>query len=157
MKRPGSTVVALITLALGIGVNTAIFSAVNSILLRPLPLKDPERLVSVWEQGLRLGLHQNEVAPANFFDLRNQNQVFEGLGAHGPQDLNLTGDGEPERLNGELVTANVFSDMLYGVTARDPLTFIGVPALLLVVAFLACYIPARRATKIDPMIALRYE
>ena len=157
LKRPGATVVALITLALGIGVNTAIFSAVNSILLRPLPLKDPERLVSVWEQGLRLGLHQNEVAPANFFDLRNQNQVFEGLGAHGPQDLNLTGDGEPERLNGELVTTNVFSDMLYGVTARDPLTFIGVPALLLVVAFLACYIPARRATKIDPMIALRYE
>ena len=72
-------------------------------------MKDPERLVSIWEQGLKQGINQNEVAPANFFDLRNQNQAFEGIGAHGPQDINLTGDGEPERLNGELVTANVFS------------------------------------------------
>ena len=109
LKRPGSTVVALVTLALGIGVNTAIFSAVDSILLRPLPLKDPERLVSIWEQGLAQGINQNEVAPANFFDLRTQTQSFEGIGAHGPQDLNLTGDGEPERLNGQLVSANVLS------------------------------------------------
>ena len=108
-KRPAATLVALVTLALGIGVNTAIFSAVDSILLRPLPLKDPERLVSIWEQGLAQGINQNEVAPANFFDLRNQSQAFEGIGAHGPQDINLTGDAEPERLNGELVTANVFS------------------------------------------------
>ena len=116
LKRPGATLVALVTLALGIGVNTAIFSAVDSVLLRPLPHKDPERLVSIWEQGLRQGINQNEVAPANFFDLRNQSQAFEGIGAHGPQDINLTGDGEPERLNGELVTANVFS--ILGV---DPL------------------------------------
>ncbi|HKP80939.1 MAG TPA: ABC transporter permease [Pyrinomonadaceae bacterium] len=108
-KRPGSTMVALVTLALGIGVNTAIFSAVDSILLRPLPFKDPERLVSIWEQGLKQGINQNEVAPANFFDLRHQSQAFESIGAHGPQDINLTGDAEPERLNGELVTANVFS------------------------------------------------
>ena len=109
MKRPGATVVALVTLALGIGVNTAIFSAVDSILLRPLPLKDPERIVSIWEQGLSQGVNQNEVAPANFFDLRVQTQSFEGIGAHGPQDINLTGAGEPERLSGELVTANVLS------------------------------------------------
>ncbi|HEU4836102.1 MAG TPA: hypothetical protein VFS90_16860, partial [Pyrinomonadaceae bacterium] len=83
MKRPGSTTVALVTLALGIGVNTAIFSAVDSILLRPLPLKDPERLVSVWEQTPALGIQQNQAAPANFFDLRNQNQTFEALGAYG--------------------------------------------------------------------------
>ena len=109
LKRPGATVIALLTLALGIGVNTAIFSAVDSVLLRPLPLKDPDRVVSIWEHTLRLGIHQNEVAPANFFDLRNQSQVFDGIGAHGPQDVNLSGGGEPERLNGELVTANVFS------------------------------------------------
>lgn len=110
LKRPGSTVVALVTLALGIGVNTAIFSAVDSVLLRPLPLKDPERLVSIWEQGLKQGINQNEVAPANFFDLRAQAQGFEAIGAHGPQDINLTGgEAEPERLNGELVTANVLS------------------------------------------------
>jgi putative ABC transport system permease protein len=110
LKRPGATLVALVTLALGIGVNTAIFSAVDSILLRPLPFRDPERVVSIWERGLGQGVNQNEVAPANFFDLRNQSQSFEGIGAHGPQDVNLTSDGaEPERLSGELVTANVFS------------------------------------------------
>ena len=109
LKRPGSTLVALLTLALGIGVNAAIFSVVDSILLRPLPFKDSERVVSIWEQGLGQGVSQNEVAPANFFDLRSQTNSFEGIGAHGPQDVNLTGDGEPERLNGELVTSNVLS------------------------------------------------
>src|ERR1043165_4696325 len=110
LKRRAFTVIALLTLALGIGVNSAIFRAVDSILLRPLPLKDPERLVSIWERGLKQGINQNEVAPANFFDLRTQSQAFEGIGAHGPQDMNLTGgDAEPERLNGELVSANVFS------------------------------------------------
>ena len=92
-KRPAFTAIALLTLALGIGVNSAIFSAVDSILLRPLPLKDPERLVSVWEQTPRDGIRQNQAAPANFFDLQNQNQVFEQIGAYGPDDVNLTGDG----------------------------------------------------------------
>lgn len=122
VKRPGATAIALVTLALGIGVNTAIFSAVDSVLLRPLPFKDPQRLVSVWEQGLRIGINQNEVAPANFFDLRNQNQTFEGIGAFGPQDVNLTGAGDPERLNGQLVTANVLS--ILGVDAAAGRTFL---------------------------------
>ena len=122
LKRPGATAIALITLALGIGVNTAIFSAVDSVLLRPLPLKDAERVCSIWERTLRMGINQNEVAPANFFDLRNQNQTFESIGAHGPQDMNLTGDGEPERLNGELVTANVFS--ILGVAPALGRTFL---------------------------------
>ena len=109
LKRPAFTAIALLTLALGIGVNSAIFSAVDSILLRPLPLKDPDRLVSVWEQTLRDGIQQNEVAPANFFDLRAQNQSFEEIAAFGPNDVNLTGAGEPERLDGQMVSANVFS------------------------------------------------
>ena len=109
LKRPAFTAIAVLTLALGIGVNSAIFSAVDSILLRPLPLKDPAQLVSVWEQTLRDGIQQNEAAPANFFDLQSQNQSFEQIGAFGPNDVNLTGDGEPERLDGQVVTANVFS------------------------------------------------
>ena len=120
-KRPAFTAIALLTLALGIGVNSAIFSAVDSILLRPLPLNDPERLVSVWEQTPRDGIRQNQAAPANFFDLRNQNQVFEQIGAYGPDDVNLTGDGEPERLDGQVVTANVFS--ILGVPASLGRTF----------------------------------
>src|ERR1041385_2093146 len=109
LKRPAFTAIALLTLALGIGGNSAIFSAVDSILLRPLPLKDPGRLVSVWEQTLSIGIHQNQAAPANFYDLQNQNQSFEQIGAFGPDDVNLTGDGEPARLDGQVVTANVFS------------------------------------------------
>src|SRR4051794_24043911 len=88
-KRPGATLIALVTLALGIGVNTAIFSAVDSILLRPLPFHDPGSLVSVWEKTPAQGIHQNQAAPANFFDIRNQNQSFEALGAYGPLDINL--------------------------------------------------------------------
>lgn len=108
-KRPGLTAVALVTLALGIGVNTAIFSAVDSVLLRPLPFKDPERVMAVWEHTPHLGIARNEFAPANYFDLRKQNSVFEELGAFGQLSTNYTGEGEPEQLEGQLVTANVFS------------------------------------------------
>ena len=121
LKRPGVTAVALITLALGIGVNTAIFSAVDSVMLRPLPLKDPERLVAIWEHTPTLGIVQNQMAPANFFDLRNQNQAFEGVGAFSEFSMNLTSEGEPESLDGQLVTANVFS--LLGVQPALGRTF----------------------------------
>lgn len=108
-KRPGLTAVALVTLALGIGVNTAIFSAVDSVLLRPLPFNDPERVMAVWEHTPHLGIARNEFAPANYFDLRNQNSVFAELGAFGQLSTNYTGEGDPEQLEGQLVTANVFS------------------------------------------------
>src|SRR5688572_8999868 len=121
IKNPAFTAMVVLTLALGIGVNTAIFSVVDSVLLRSLPLKDPERVVSVWEHGLRGGVDRNEMAPANYFDLRNQNQVFEGAGAFGELSLNLTGEGEPERLEGRLVTANVFA--LLGVEPALGRTF----------------------------------
>lgn len=123
LKRPGLTAVALITLALGIGVNTAIFSAVDSVLLRPLPFKEPERLMAVWEHTPHLGIARNEFAPANYFDLRKQNQSFEEVGAFGQLSINLTGEGEPEQLDGQLVTANVFS--LLGVPAAIGRTFAG--------------------------------
>ena len=109
LKNRAFTVTALLTLALGIGVNTAIFSVVDSVLLRPLPMKDPDRVVGVWEHGLRGGPDRNEMAPANYFDLREQNQVFEGIGSFGDLSMNLTGEGEPERLDGQLVSANVFA------------------------------------------------
>lgn len=121
LKRPGLTAVALITLGLGIGVNTAIFSAVDSVLLRPLPFNDPARLVAVWEHTPHLGIAQNHMAPANFFDLRNHNDVFEGVGAFSELSTNLTGAGEPERLAGQLVTANVFN--LLGVQPALGRTF----------------------------------
>ncbi|HKV35468.1 MAG TPA: ABC transporter permease [Pyrinomonadaceae bacterium] len=121
LKRPGLTAIALITLALGIGVNTAIFSAVDSVLLRPLPFKEPERVMAVWEHTPHLGIARNEFAPANYFDLRSQNQVFEDAGAFGQLSVNLTDAGEPEQLEGQLVTANVFT--LLGVAPALGRTF----------------------------------
>ncbi len=107
-KRPGFTAVALLTLALGIGANTAIFSVVNAVLLRPLPLKDPDRLVMVVETNLSKGWDQFSVSPLNFTDWRDQNQVFEQIAASRNWAFNLTGDGEPERVRGARVSAGLF-------------------------------------------------
>jgi predicted permease len=107
-KRPGFTAVAVITLALGIGANTAIFSVVNTILLRPLPYKDPDRLVMVWEDDTRHGYPRDTPAAANYLDWRDQNRVFEGMAAVADQSYNLTGVGDPERLEGMRVSANLF-------------------------------------------------
>src|SRR6266513_6453824 len=95
VKRPGFTVVALVTLALGIGANTAIFSVLNAVVLRPLPYAEPEQLVTVWETGP--GNDKRSVAPANFVDWRDQNTSFTSLAATFYGNFNLTSDGEPER------------------------------------------------------------
>src|SRR5687767_8751849 len=89
-KNPGFTAVAIIALALGIGANTAIFSVVNTVLLRPLPFKDPERLVMVFEDSRAHGFPRDTPTAANYIDWRDQNQVFEGMGAIAGVSLNLT-------------------------------------------------------------------
>jgi putative ABC transport system permease protein len=113
IKRPGFTATALLTLALGIGANTAIFSVINAVLLRPLQFKDPEQLVIVWEDASFAGFPRNTPAPANYFDWKNQNQSFIDVAASAYVSFNLTGDGEPERVSGHSVTANFFP--LFGV------------------------------------------
>jgi putative ABC transport system permease protein len=107
-KNPGFTIVAVIALALGIGANTAIFSVVNTVLLRPLPYKDPERLVMVWEEATKAGYPQDTPTAANFIDWRDQNQTFEGMAAITDESFNLTGSGEPERLEGQRVSTSLF-------------------------------------------------
>jgi len=109
VKNPGFTLIAVFTLALGIGANTAIFSVVNAVLLRPLPYAEPERLVWLWG-NVRGGTSRASVSPPDFLDYREQNRSFEQLGAfYSPGiSVNLTGDGEPERLRGSAVTANYF-------------------------------------------------
>lgn len=108
IKRPGFTFVAIIALALGIGANTAIFSVINGVLLRPLPFNDPDRLVNVWETRPQRGIKQNVISYPNFADWRDQNDVFEGMVASYVSDFTLTGDENPERLQCGIVTANLF-------------------------------------------------
>ena len=109
IKRPGFTIVALIALALGIGANTAIFSLVNGVLLRPLPFAEPDRLVWMWG-NIRNGGNRASVSPPDFLDYRNENKTFEEFAASFtmPLPLNLTGSGEPERLSAAGITGNYF-------------------------------------------------
>jgi putative ABC transport system permease protein len=109
VKNPSFTIIAVIALALGIGANSAIFSVVNTVLLRPLPYKEPDRLVMVWEEATQQGFPSNTPSVANFIDWRNQNQVFEGMAATARQSFNLTGVGDPERIDGRRVSANLFT------------------------------------------------
>ncbi|MCI0540829.1 MAG: ABC transporter permease [Verrucomicrobiales bacterium] len=114
LKNPGFTAVAVLTLALGIGANTAIFSFVNAILLRPLPFKEPERLVMVFENHLGNGWRKTEVDPTMVGEWRRQSTVFEGLAARGRGSFILTGQGQPESLVGSRFSANIFP--LLGIT-----------------------------------------
>ena len=108
LKHPGVSIVAIITLALGIGANTAIFSVVNAVLLRPLTYKDPERLVSLWENVPTHGRWR--ASPGNFHDWKKQNTLFEGISAYGGSAMSLTGDGgEPEQLHGSRVSSGYFA------------------------------------------------
>ena len=109
LKNRGFTAVAVLALALGIGANTAIFSVVNAVLLRPLPFERSDRLVMVWEKRMQLGRERNVVSPPDFYDWRAQNQVFEDMAAFSGQGFNLGGGTEPERIQGAGVSPGLFS------------------------------------------------
>jgi putative ABC transport system permease protein len=111
-KNPGYAAVAVLTLALGIGANTAIFSAVNAILLRPLPFPEPGRLMAVWHrppQKIFPGTSRFAVSPANYLDWRSENHVFGQMAAIGFRSFNLAGMGQPESVAGVAVSADFFS------------------------------------------------
>lgn len=113
-RSPGFTLVALITIAIGIGANTAIFSVVNAVLLRPLPYENPDALVVLWEKQGRI--EQASPSLPDFLDWRERNQSFEQMAIARRDNVNLTGTAEPERLIARMVTANFFSTL--GVTPR---------------------------------------
>jgi putative ABC transport system permease protein len=111
IKRPGFTVAAVLTLGLGIGANTAIFSVVNGALLRPLPFNDPDRLAMIWTTNQPRGVQQDDVSLDDYLDWRNRNQVFEQIAAFGPWGFNITGEGEPEKITSVVVTPNLFQTL----------------------------------------------
>ena len=105
-KSPGVTAVAVAALALGVGANTAVFSVVNAALLKPLPYKDPERLVRLSEHSEKIP--EMSVSYPNFLDWREQQTSFELMAALQPGGYNLSGEGEPERLAGSHVSPEFF-------------------------------------------------
>ncbi|HEX8184527.1 MAG TPA: ABC transporter permease, partial [Blastocatellia bacterium] len=122
MKQPGFTAVAVIALALGIGANTAIFSVVNAVLLRPLPFKNPEQLVIVNETVRRETIETRPASYPDFIDWRDQNQSFEDIAAFDSPSFTLTGGDEPERIPGEIVSASYFS--LLGIQPKAGRAFL---------------------------------
>jgi putative ABC transport system permease protein len=122
LRRPAFTLIAIVTIALGIGANTAIFSLVSAVLLRPLPYEEPERLVMVWEDASFIGFPENSPAPANYADWKAQNSVFEDIAAYGHAGFDLTSDGEPEKVSGNAVSASFFP--LLGVKPQLGRTFL---------------------------------
>jgi len=122
-KSPGFTLVAVLTLALGVGANTAVFSLINAVLLRPLPYAQPDRLVLVWESAPFFGVRDSPVAPANYVDWKARARSFEEMGALEDQSYRLTGNGAPEVVEGSEATAGLFRALrtrpLLGRTFRE--------------------------------------
>ena len=113
-SRPGFTLIALITLALGIGANAAIFSVVDAVLLRPLPFADPDRLVMPWEFSAevqqRIGFDRLPASPADVTDFISRNTTFAELASLRAERVNLTGGGDPERVGAVRVSRNFLGD-----------------------------------------------
>src|ERR1043165_3090541 len=105
-KRPSFTFIAVFTLALGIGANTAIFSVVNAVLLRPLPYAQPDRIVHLWETAKTKNLKQGTVSPHCFNDWRDESQSFEQMAAYRYANFTLTGGDQPESLTGAAASAS---------------------------------------------------
>ncbi|HEX8119100.1 MAG TPA: ABC transporter permease, partial [Pyrinomonadaceae bacterium] len=123
-QRPGFTAVAVLTLALGIGANTAIFSVIDAALLRSLPYREPARLVHLWETKRSRDFEQREASYPDLLDWREQgSEVFEGMAGYTSRPVTLAGAGEATRARGAAVTSNFFD--LLGVNAAAGRTFVG--------------------------------
>ena len=108
-QSPGFTTIAVMTLALGIGANTALFSVVNGVLLNPLPYPEPDRLVALYSRTSAFS--QLAISYPNFLDWQRNNHSLASIAAYHSEDFNLTGVGEPDRLRAEMISADFFSTL----------------------------------------------
>jgi putative ABC transport system permease protein len=179
MKNPGFTIIGVLALALGIGANTAIFSVVNTLVLRSLDYDKPEQLLTVWASYPEKGVATGYISYPNLSDWREQQTCFEHLAAFRNTTHALTGLDEAERIQGGRASEDFFALLRVQPQAgRLPVAedfapgaarvavvshafwvrqFAAIPAILAGVALAACFVPARRAMRVDPMIALRHE
>src|SRR5262245_4178853 len=123
LKKPGFTLIAVITLALGIGANTAIFSVVNAVLLRPLPYAEPERMVALWESNKQRSVDRNAISYPNFFDWRAQSKSFERMASYYTNNMALTGVAAPVNLRSAVVSPDLFATL--GVRPQLGRWFVG--------------------------------
>ena len=115
-KTPGFTIAAVLSLAIGIGANSAIFSVTNALLLRPLPYKDADRLVILWNRSPGLNVAQDWFSPGQYLDVKTENHVFDETAMTIGGSFNLTGQGTPERVDGARVSSSLFP--LLGAQAK---------------------------------------
>ncbi len=109
LKTPSFTAVAILSLAIGIGANSAIFSVINAVLLRPLPYKEADQLVILWNRSPGLNIEQDWFSPGQYLDIKIENQVFTEVAATLGGSFNFTGQGEPEHIEGARVSSSLFS------------------------------------------------
>ena len=112
-KYPGFALTVMITLGLGIGANATIFSVINAVLLEPLPYREPDRLIRLWETNPAGGLTEVAVSVPNFQDWQREQSVFEQLAASENATFNLTGSGEPQRVAAAKITANLIPTLTW--------------------------------------------
>jgi ABC-type antimicrobial peptide transport system permease subunit len=156
LKNSGFTAVAVLTLALGIGPNTAIFSIVYATLLAPLPFPDPDQLVMVWS---KVRGNRDRTSPAEYLDWKQQATSFQYLEPFWPRYFNLATPEAPERVRARQTSPDGYrmQSTLYGTGTLSLPVLVAVSLVFLGAALVACYVPARRASAVDPMEALRAE